>query len=72
MLTDYSKYRSVEAALHIIDAYRKTNPDSLNWSPPEIIKQLDESGMTVEKVIEDCQEQVKDFIELRRKYLLYK
>ncbi|MBL1215416.1 MAG: DUF1343 domain-containing protein [Ignavibacteriae bacterium] len=72
MLTDYSKYRSVEAALHIIDAYRKTNPDSLNWSPPEIIKQLDEPGMTVEKVIENCQEQVKDFIELRRKYLLYK
>jgi uncharacterized protein YbbC (DUF1343 family) len=72
MLEDYKSYRSVEAALHIIDAYRKTNPDSLRWSPPETIKLLDEPGMTVEKVIEECQKEVNDFIELRREYFLYR
>lgn len=72
MLEDYKSYRSVEAALHIIDAYRKTNPDSLNWSPPETLKLLDEPGMTVGKVIEACQDEVKDFIELRKNYFLYR
>jgi uncharacterized protein YbbC (DUF1343 family)/uncharacterized lipoprotein YddW (UPF0748 family) len=72
MLEDYKAYRSVESALNIIDAYRKTNPDSLNWSPPETIKLLDKPGMTVEKVIEQCQNEVQDFIELRRKYFLYR
>jgi uncharacterized protein YbbC (DUF1343 family)/uncharacterized lipoprotein YddW (UPF0748 family) len=71
MLTDFSKYKSVEAALHIIDAYKKTNPDSLNWSPPEIFKQLDQPGMTVEKVIENCQNRISDFIKVRKDYLLY-
>lgn len=72
MLEDYKSYRSVEAALHIIDAYRQTNPDSLNWSPPEIMKRLEEPGMSVEKVIEECQKEVKDFIELRNNYFLYR
>jgi len=72
MLTDLDKYRSVETALHIIDAYRKTNPDSLTWSPPPIIKQLEEPGITVEKVIEDCQEEISEFMDIRRKYLLYR
>jgi uncharacterized protein YbbC (DUF1343 family) len=72
MLTDYEAYRSVEAALHIIDAYRKTNPDSLNWSAPAVIKQLDQPEMTVEKVIENCQLEISDFIDKRRKYLLYR
>ncbi len=72
MLTDYEKYRSVETALHIIDAYRNTNPDSLIWSPPPTIKRLDEPGMTVNQVIENCQEEVSAFIEKRRKYLIYK
>ena len=71
MLTDYKAYRSVESALHIIDAYRKTNPDSLIWFPPEIIKNMDKSGMTVEKVIEECREDVAGFLEMREKYLLY-
>ncbi len=72
MLEDYKAYRSVEAALHIIDAYKKTNPDSLNWSPPETLKLLDQPGMTVAEVIEKCQDEVKDFIELRKKYFLYR
>ncbi|MFC2124210.1 exo-beta-N-acetylmuramidase NamZ domain-containing protein [Bacteroidota bacterium] len=72
MLTDYDAFKSVEAAVHIIDAYQKTNPDSLVWSPPPIIKQLDEPGMTVEQVIEDCQKEIGEFLEIRRKYLLYR
>ena len=71
MLTDYASYRSVEAAVHIIDAYRKTNPDSLKWSPPAIIKRLDEPGMTVDKVIEACQTEIEPFLDIRSKYLLY-
>lgn len=71
MLTDYAAYRSVEAAVHIIDAYRKTNPDSLVWAPPAIIKRLDEPGMTVEKVIEECQAEIEPFLNIRSKYLLY-
>ena len=72
MLTDYKKYHSVEAALHMIDAYRKTKPGKLDWSPPGTIKLLDNQGMTVKQVVEKCQEEVKDFIELRKKYLIYK
>ena len=71
MLTDYEAYRSVETALHIIDAYRNTSPDSLVWSPPPVLKCLDEPEMTVEDVIKDCQEEIFDFVELRKKYLLY-
>jgi uncharacterized protein YbbC (DUF1343 family)/uncharacterized lipoprotein YddW (UPF0748 family) len=72
MITDPAAYRSVETALHIIDAYRLTNPDSLVWSPPQVLKLLDEPGMTVSKVIEASQEDVREFILLRAKYLLYK
>lgn len=72
MLTDYHTYRSVEAALHIIDAYRKTNPDSLVWSPPPTIKRLDEPEMSVEQVIKACQEDVSEFVEMRKNYLLYR
>ena len=71
ILTDFSSYRSVEAAVNMIDAYQKTNPDSLVWSPPAIIKKLDEPGMTVEKVIEACQTEIEPFLEIRKKYLLY-
>ena len=45
MLTDFKAYRSVETALNIIDAYRKCSPDSLVWSPPELIRQLEEPGI---------------------------
>jgi uncharacterized protein YbbC (DUF1343 family) len=72
MLTDPAAYRSVEAALNIIDAYRKTNPDSLVWSPPAIIKQLDNPGVTIEQVIKECQDDIKYFLEIRQKYLLYR
>jgi len=72
MLTDPAAYRSVEAALNIIDAYRKTSPDSLVWSPPAIIKQLDNPDVTIEQVIKECQDDIKDFLEVRQKYLLYR
>ncbi|MBN1388174.1 MAG: DUF1343 domain-containing protein, partial [Bacteroidales bacterium] len=72
MLTDAGAYRSVEAAINIFDAYRKCNPDSLNWSPPPLIKQLEEPGMTVEDVVKSCRDDVEKFIEIRSKYLLYR
>ena len=72
MLTDPAAYRSVEAALHIIDAYRKTSPDSLQWSPPVIMRKLNEPGVTVEKVVKACQDDVKEFMEIRQKFLLYR
>jgi uncharacterized protein YbbC (DUF1343 family)/uncharacterized lipoprotein YddW (UPF0748 family) len=72
LLTDFGSYRSVEAALNIIDAYKKTNPDSLIWSPPALIKHLDEPGMTIEKVIKACQDDVSEFMKIREKYLLYR
>ncbi len=72
MLTDPAEYRSVEAAVNIIDAYRKTNPDSLVWSPPALIKRLEEPGMTVDQVIKACQDDVSQFMQVRQKYLLYR
>ena len=72
MLTDPAAYRSVEAALHIIDAYRKTSPDSLKWSPPAIMRKLNEPGVTVEEVVKACQDDVSEFMEIRQKYLLYR
>ncbi|MCK4747140.1 MAG: DUF1343 domain-containing protein, partial [Bacteroidales bacterium] len=71
ILTDYKTYRSVEGALHIIDAYYKTNPDSLAWSPPPLIKQLIEPGISIEQVIQECQDEVREFMEIRNNYLLY-
>lgn len=72
MLTDPAAYRSVEASLHIIDAYRRTNPDSLVWSPPEIIRKLDDPGVSVDDVVKACQDDVREFMETRQKYLLYR
>jgi beta-N-acetylhexosaminidase len=72
MLTDYDAFRSVETALHIIDAYRNLNPDSLSWNPPPVIKRLEEPGMTVEKLMQDCQEEIGDFLDIRSTYLLYR
>jgi uncharacterized protein YbbC (DUF1343 family) len=71
VLTDYKAYRSVEAALHIIDAYHKTSPDSLVWSPPPPLDKLTEPGISVEEIIEQCQEEVVEFVELRSEHLLY-
>jgi uncharacterized protein YbbC (DUF1343 family) len=72
MLTDYRAFRSVETALNIIDAYRKTNPDSLVWNPPSLIKQLEEPGMSIEQVVKACQDDVSEFMKIREKYLLYR
>ena len=72
MLTDPAAFRSVEASLHIIDAYRKTSPDSLVWSPPLLIRRLNEPGVTVEEVVKACQDDVKEFMEIRQQYLLYR
>ena len=71
MLTDFKAYRSVEAALHIIDAYRQTSPGSLDWSPPATIRMLNQDGVTVKEVIDACQKEVAEFKEIRKKYLLY-
>jgi len=71
LLTDPGKFRSVETALHIMDAYRKENPDSLTWTPPESIRQLENPGVTVERVVEVCQLEIRDFLAIRNQYLLY-
>ncbi len=72
MLTDPAAFRSVEASLHIIDAYRKTSPDSLVWSPPLLMRQLNEPGVTVQEVVKACQDDVSEFMDIRQKYLLYR
>ncbi len=72
MLTDYKKYRSVEAAVHIFDAFDKTNSGKLEWSPPKSIKTLDRSGVTVKDVLETCEKEVAGFKHTRKKYLLYR
>ena len=72
MLTDFKAYKSVETALNIIDAYRKCSPDSLVWSPPELIKQLEEPGIAIDQVIKACQDDVTEFMKIREKYLLYR
>ncbi len=71
MLTDYKAYRSVEAAVHIIDAYRKTCPDSLVWFPPEPLKDLDKPGMTVEQVVNSYKKETDEWKAMSRKYYLY-
>jgi len=72
MLTEPHIYKSVETSLHIIDAYRKSNPDSLTWTPPDVIKRLEEPGMTVEAVVALCQDEIQEFVATREKYLIYK
>lgn len=72
MLTDYADYRSVEAALHIVDAFGKTSPGTLKWSPPAGLEALDTPGATVEQVIEQSQKDLEDFSRMRREFLLYR
>jgi uncharacterized protein YbbC (DUF1343 family)/uncharacterized lipoprotein YddW (UPF0748 family) len=72
LLTDYSEYKSVEAALHIIDAYKKTNPDSLVWSPPPILKKLENPDVSVSELVQECQNEIQEFIDKRTKYLFYR
>ena len=42
------------------------------WSPPLLIRQLNEPGVTVEEVVKACQDDVAEFMEMRQKYLLYR
>lgn len=72
MVTDFRNFRSVETSLHVIDAYRKTNPDSLVWSPPSILKMLEEPGTTVKQVVDSAQAEIAEFLRIREKYLLYR
>lgn len=72
MLTNHKKYKSVEAAIHIVDACRKTSPGSLKWAPPKTIKQLDKKGMTVDKVVKACEQEAANFKFKRKPYLLYR
>lgn len=72
MLTDYKAYRSVEAALHMIDAFRKTNPDSLQWSPPPMLKKLENPDTTIADIIAASKKEIEAFMAVREKYLLYK
>ena len=72
IVTDPVAFRSVETAVHTFDAYRKTNSDSLVWSPPSVIKKLETSGATVEAILKECQNQVSEFLKIRQKYLLYR
>lgn len=71
LITDPHEFRSVKTALYLMDAYRRTSPDSLSWSPPEKIRLLERPGMTVDEVVEACQQEILDFIAIRKKYLLY-
>jgi len=71
LVTDSHAYRPVATSLYLLDAYRRANPDSLEWSPPETIRLLEKPGMTVEKVVEACQDEIRDFMAIRKKYLLY-
>ena len=72
MLTDTAHYRSVEAALHIVDALGKTSPGSLRWSPPAGLEVLDAPGTTVEQMIEKSRRNVEEFAQVRREFLLYR
>jgi uncharacterized protein YbbC (DUF1343 family)/uncharacterized lipoprotein YddW (UPF0748 family) len=71
LVTDPHAYRPVKTSLYLMDAYRRMNTDSLRWDPPEIIRLLEKSGMTVEQVAEACQQEIRDFMLIRKKYLLY-
>jgi hypothetical protein len=62
----------VEAALHIVDAFGKTSPGTLKWSPPAGLEALDTPGATVEQVIEQSQKDLEDFSRMRREFLLYR
>ncbi len=72
MLTDPTTYRSVEAALHIIDALRQSSPDALVWNLPERLQYLDDPNSDIATIVEQAQEQVAGFIEQRGEFLLYR
>ncbi len=46
---------------------------NINWpsKPGLTIKTLQEPGKTVQDVVQECQDQVSEFVEKRKKYFLY-
>jgi uncharacterized protein YbbC (DUF1343 family) len=72
MITDPEKFRSVTTSLHIFDAYMKSNPDSLTWTPPEPIQMLEYHEMGVENIIQECEDEIQEFLQSRETYFLYK
>ncbi len=72
MVTNAHAYRSVTTALHILDACRNTNPDSLQWDPPEVIKSIEDPNHTVEDIVSNFQKDINDFMKFRGEYLLYR
>jgi uncharacterized protein YbbC (DUF1343 family) len=72
LITEPKQYRPVFTSLNILDAYRKSNPDSLTWSPPATVRLLEKPEITVAQIEEACRTEIRNFVEIRKKFLLYK
>lgn len=86
IITDKRNYRPVAVGYHIIEALLKLYPESFNFSiakasnidmfdkvnGSDIIRKEFQSGLKAEEIIEKYQKDLKEFIEKRKQYLLYK
>ncbi|MCX8081891.1 MAG: DUF1343 domain-containing protein [bacterium] len=85
IITDKRKYKPVEICYHIIEALLKLYPEKFNFSaasPSNIdmfdkvngsdkIRKLVQRGAKAEEIVNSYQSSLKEFIEKRKKYLLY-
>lgn len=79
ILLDRDKYNSTQTGLHMVQAMEKLFPEEYkelggfktSFGKPELWALLTEEWMTPEAIIEKYQPEMDQFMELRKKYLLY-
>jgi len=85
-VTDRWSFKPFETGLHIIDVINRIHPDEFEWvksrrdphhyyfdllvGTDRIRRQLQE-GLPVERIIESFQDELSEFMEVRKDYLLY-
>lgn len=85
IITDKRNYKPVATGYHIIEALLKLYPERFNFSVAsksnidmfdkvngsDIIRKQFQNGIKVEEIVRSYQSELKEFIEKRKKYLLY-
>lgn len=80
IILDVESVRPVQAGIHLLEAFLEQSPDKSEFFHEERIKRLAGTsvlhsmlldGKTSQEIIESWKKDVKDFIKMREKYLLY-
>lgn len=79
-VTDRNTFEPVKAGVYLLWAFKKVNPDSLQWRVRTIdrlaatprLRMMIDAGKSPEEIVKSWQKELADFKKVRAKYLLYK